>query len=991
MESRFARVRLGQRLLSALLKPGVTLMNRLKFPQKMAIISALFCIPLAMMMTLLIADIDHEIKFTCRELNGTHLVRPLRKLLEQVPVHAALAVEAAANQASQESLTRTNIEIDSELKALGALNTLESDLPGSATPAELLDRLTATWRFAKAAPPGPVAQVLHERLQRQVRGLFQQVADRSNLVCDPELDIFYLMDSVLLKLPESIDLLGRASRACRATATPRRLSAGERAEVTSLNALIRSNDESFGRELATALHQKSLRGSESKMRMLYDDYEAALKRFHYEVGSLLSVNEAATGSARITAVRRAGETAISAGIRFWDRSVDLLDTLLQARMDRLETRARLLIGSTTVILLLVVYAWIAFYVAVNSTVLALGDASQRMVGGDMDGLVAVSTRDELGAVVRSFNDVARRLRQEWTQAREQEAQHRLLFQSNPQPMWVSDARTDAFLAVNDAAISRFGYARDELLGMRVSDLLIADEMEPASESRVVKRRANDPACTRRRLRKRDGLIIDVEFVSNPVSFEERAAKVTLVQDITARKRFEEQLEYEATHDALTGLANLASLRECFDRALSFAQTDRWPLAVLLIDLDKFKEINDTFGHHYGDLVLKQLKPRLCSAVRQCDAVARLGGDEFGILLNGVTEEGAVLTAQRVIKCLEAPVEVEDQKLPVNASIGIALFPDHGADAATLLQRADVAMYTAKRNHAGYAVFSEALMECTPGRLTLISELRQGIETNQLLLHYQPEIELKTMKVRSAEALIRWMHPREGLLPPLDFIPLARHAGLIKPLGLWSLNTALLQCRVWRRAGLELNVAVNLASVHFQDRQLVDRVFALIDSSDALPTWLTMEIVESALTEDPALASRHLVRLHENGVRISIDDFGTGSSPLSFVKDLPIAELKIDRSFVAAMSHSERDASLVQSIIELGQNLGVQVVAEGVEDRPALERLRSLGCDIAQGYYLSHPLSPSAFSRWMGAGSEFVATEGEPVGLPQHGQPDASPT
>jgi diguanylate cyclase (GGDEF)-like protein/PAS domain S-box-containing protein len=443
---------------------------------------------------------------------------------------------------------------------------------------------------------------------------------------------------------------------------------------------------------------------------------------------------------------------------------------------------------------------------------------------------------------------------------------------------------------------------------------------------------------------------------------ELVGHVGTLEDITERKLAEERLAHQATHDALTGLPNRVLLLERLDRELQTAMIPAEPFALLLIDLDRFKEINDTFGHASGDAVLRQLSPLLSSAVSGTDTVARLGGDEFGVLLPGANRSRAEDVARSILARLEAPLLIEGQPLEISLSVGIALSPDHGSDVTTLMQRADVAMYAAKRAHAGSTLYADHQAEYTPRRLAMVHELRIGLESDQLILHYQPKINLTTCRVHGVEALIRWVRPGEGLVGPDDFIPIAEHTGLIRPLGLWTLHTAHLQHQAWLRSGIELNIAVNLAAESLQDEGVVEVVRRMVEDSRA--SWLTIEVTESAVMSDPARAKTILTRLHELGVRISIDDFGTGYSSLAYLKELPVDEVKVDRSFVKEMATNERDACIVRSVIDLGHNLGLNIVAEGVEDPLALDLLRAWGCDLAQGFYFSKPLSPAELLAWI---------------------------
>ena len=439
-------------------------------------------------------------------------------------------------------------------------------------------------------------------------------------------------------------------------------------------------------------------------------------------------------------------------------------------------------------------------------------------------------------------------------------------------------------------------------------------------------------------------------------------------DVTGLKLAEERLHHRANHDALTGLFN----RDMIQSAMDSCVGEGPPFAFLLLDLDRFKEINDTFGHDHGDAVLQELNPRLRECVPQPCVIARLGGDEFGVLLKGAGRAEAEEAARAIQHCMRRPVFVDGQALEVGASVGIALFPDHGRDVASLLRVADVAMYAAKRARSGWAVYQPAQDCGSPRRLNMVGELRQAIEEDQLVLHYQPKLDLRTMQEVGAEALVRWRHPREGLVAPGVFVPLAEETGLIRPLSLWVLDQALRDFREHADAGGDAGIAVNLAPESLQDPRLASVVVDLLGRYQAPPGRLTIEVTATAMMRNPARAERVLHELHEMGVRISIDDFGTGYSSLAYLKELPVDEVKVDRSFVKDAKSNRRDACIVRSVIDLGHNLGLRVVAEGVEDEETLTLLRIWGCDLAQGFHLSRPLAPESWMRRLGGRSRLAA-------------------
>jgi diguanylate cyclase (GGDEF)-like protein len=426
--------------------------------------------------------------------------------------------------------------------------------------------------------------------------------------------------------------------------------------------------------------------------------------------------------------------------------------------------------------------------------------------------------------------------------------------------------------------------------------------------------------------------------------------------------------HQATHDELTGLPNRACFFDRTDQALRQASRDGSRTAVLLFDLDRFKEINDTLGHKYGDRVLCEIGPRLRPGLRAGDTLARLGGDEFCVLLPDVgCLAAAVEVAERLLGLLEEPFEIDGMTLAVEASCGIAVAPADGDSSDLLLQRSDVAMYLAKNSHANVVVYHDDLNLNTPARLSLLGELRMAIPRGQLVLYYQPKAVLSTGMTEGVEALIRWQHPTLGLVPPDQFIPMAEHTGLIKNLTSWVLNTALCQLREWREGTdphiPQLTMAVNLSTRSLLDDAFPAEVVAALDKWDVPAALLELEITESAIMADPVEAHRLLSELSAIGVKIAIDDFGTGYSSLAYLKDLPVDQLKIDKSFVLNMHRDPDDAIIVKSVIELGHNLGLQTIAEGIEDLETWQQLTILGCDSAQGYYLAKPLPPADLEAW----------------------------
>ena len=452
----------------------------------------------------------------------------------------------------------------------------------------------------------------------------------------------------------------------------------------------------------------------------------------------------------------------------------------------------------------------------------------------------------------------------------------------------------------------------------------------------------------------------------------------------------DELQRMATIDDLTGLTNRAHFHSRLEQRVKAAQLDAEPFVVMLIDLDRFKEVNDTLGHHYGDMLLRELGARLAAHVGPSDLVARLGGDEFAVLPGVRTTSAALIEriAARLVACVQQPFELDEITLDVGASIGIARYPVDGLSANVLLRLADVAMYAAKAAQSGYELYASENDHHSIRRMSLLTGVRQALGEGEIVVHYQPKVHLGDSRVWGAEALVRWQHPEFGLLPPAAFVSAVEQTGLIAPLTRHVLESSIGQCAKWRRGGRDLSVAVNLSTRNLLDRDLPHAIERMLSANDLPPDALELEITESMIMSDPDRAIAILERLSELGIRLSVDDFGTGYSSLANLKRLPIDELKIDRSFVTAMLRDESDLIIVRSTINLAHDLGLTVTAEGVEDDLTLERLARFGCDLAQGFEIGRPMPPVEFDRWLArANGETLRAASEDGSRTHHGGGD----
>jgi len=460
-----------------------------------------------------------------------------------------------------------------------------------------------------------------------------------------------------------------------------------------------------------------------------------------------------------------------------------------------------------------------------------------------------------------------------------------------------------------------------------------------------------------------------QYSSSIVAYQASALIFDQTQELRSRaESLEKQANYTATHDVATDLPNRGLFYDRVERAILSANNKNELLAILLIEIVNFKEVYDTLGRNSSDQILKQVSSRLQGVVLGEDSVARIDGNIFSILLTDLTETMEVeLLAQHIHKALEPAFIIERLSFAVHANIGIVIFPEHGEDVDTLVQKAGVSLYIASKSNEGYAVYKPSFDEHSPRRLTLMSELRHAIERNDLELYYQPKVSMQTGLLYGAEALVRWHHPSHGFISPDEFIPMAERTRMIKSLTLWVLKEAFKQCAEWRKQGKELIVSVNLSAKDLHDPELPDLIAGVAASTGVHPKWIVLEITEGSVMSDPDATLCILRRLDEMGYKLSIDDFGTGYSSLAYLKEMPLTELKIDRSFVQDILITENDDVIVNATINLAHNLGLQVTAEGVESEEIFDRLKDYGCDIAQGFLLSKPIAVVDFNKWMDEG------------------------
>jgi diguanylate cyclase (GGDEF)-like protein/PAS domain S-box-containing protein len=545
-----------------------------------------------------------------------------------------------------------------------------------------------------------------------------------------------------------------------------------------------------------------------------------------------------------------------------------------------------------------------------------------------------------------------------------------------------DALRVAF--VNEAFSRITGYPGRDVIGQSPRRVCVPGEHEAMWQTLFEHVRGGQPFETEIEAHRADGSLYALEMRLMPVPGPPGNVHwIAILRDVSDRKAHLDALQHQAQHDALTGLPNRVLLHERIEQSILATRRHGRPFALLFLDLDGFKEINDAFGHYTGDILLTQVGERLRGHLAAGDTIARLGGDEFAIVLTdpGAGRDHAPLGAS-LLAVLARPFVNAGHELVVGASIGVVYCPAHGADPTTLMRRADVAMYAAKAAHAGTMVYDPRQDVHSPARMQRVNELRSSIDDEHLVLHYQPEIDLSTGRTVRVEALLRWNRADGTQLLPDEFLPLVAASETIDRISRWVLDKAIRDCREWQDLGLDVGVSVNLSAYNLRDRQLAAYIDATLRLRGVPAGMLTVEITESGVLSDAVLATGTFSALRQIGVGLSIDDFGTGYSSLVHLKHLPFTELKIDRTFTDELLTNEEDAAIVRSTIDLGHELGRTIVAEGVESLAVLEQLRHYGCDCAQGYYISRPLDKSALRAWLLDPPAFPVTRYSAVDKPR---------
>ncbi len=941
--------------------PAIRLMNRLDYRRKFAVFGGLVLLALFVLSHSLYSSLRQDIEAAEHELAGLSHIRTLSQIVQRVQKHRGLRAGELAGVRSMGAERQVQA---AETDAL--FDHIATQLPAGLLSQRDLFALRTDWeRLRSPGEPmdSPANFDAHTRLIERLLNFEADVADAYGLTLDPDPASTYLIDSSVSKLPATIERLGRVRAFGVAL-----LSAGHASpeQVSELSALVTELDSA--RKVAGYNIEKTGRYNPA--------LQSEMSRSAVDIGDSLSA------IVRLVRTRiLSGPVTLSPEVFYRDATstIDSLYTqiehmllpaaerLIRERLDGLRHALMLTMGMVSALLGVALYCSIGGYYAITRSVRNLAESARALADGRLEERIRLDSRDELAQIAGSFNDMAAGLSALIATRRDNEDTMRAII----------DSALDAVVQMNEdgevtgwnpQAEAIFGWTRSEAVGQPMHALIVPPEYREAHVRglRHFLATGAGPALNRRLTitgRHRDGHDIPIELTIAVSRVNGRHAFSAFIRDITEQKKAEELIWTQANYDVLTQLPNRRMFRDRLDQELLKANRSGRCMVLMFIDLDRFKEVNDAFGHQTGDVVLIEAARRIRSCVRESDTLARLGGDEFTVILS---EQDDAAHAQRVasdmLQVLTAPYDLGHTSAHLSASIGLTVYPQDAADADGLIRNADQAMYGAKDSGRNcFNFFVSSMQEAAQKRLQLIKDLHAALEQEQLVLHYQPIIGLESGTIHKAEALLRWQHPQRGLVSPADFIPLAEETGLIVPIGDWVFREAARQLLRWREAYAPgLQMGVNKSPAQFErsvgDEGWIDHLQALGLPGDSV----VIEITESLLLDATSKVARQLGKYREAGIQISIDDFGTGYSALSYLTKFDMDYLKIDQSFVRNMTQDPAGAALPEAIILLSHKLGLTVVAEGVETVAQRDLLRDLGCDYAQGYLFSRPLPAAEF-------------------------------
>ncbi len=941
--------------------PAIALMNRLGYTRKFALLWLMSLVAIAVVVSSLYASLDKEIRSSQRELEGIALATPISRAVQDIQQHRGLSAALLGGNEEMRAMRAAK-----QRDVVDTFAALQRRLPANLGTSEDWRSIKANWaRLCKEGLAWTMQEnfVAHTRLIEQLLLFKVVVSGEYVLPLDPQIDTSYLIDATLNRLPLALEHLGQIRALGTVILNKKQASESEKVEMNTLIAQL-------GDEI------KFLRINLDKV----GGYNPALQ------GSLSVVSRDAAGLAQRTVDLVAAEIiaghftaspenffmmttkAIDKGYaQMYETLLPTIKMLIQARIDHAENALHASIGIAFLLFLAAVYLSIGIYYATTSSIQSLARSARAFAGGDLRERVDLGVHDELRQVGDSFNEMADGFGALLAERREGETRLRAIVDTAMDAVVQMDTE-GVITGWNDQAVNMFGWSREQAVGRVLHETIIPPRHREAHVHGMKRFRASgEGAALNSRIETvglhRDGHEFPVELSITAIRTADRYEFNGFIRDISQKKQSEELIWRQANYDMLTDLPNRRMFYDRLEQEIKKAHRANLTIALLFIDLDRFKEVNDTLGHSMGDILLVEAARRVGECARESDTVARLGGDEFIVLLSELDNTDIVeRVAESILRQLAEPFKLDDKLAYVSASIGITLYPDDASEIEYLLKNADQAMYVAKNTGRNrYSYFTPELQEAAQTRRQLINDLHGALAAGQFMVYYQPIVDLATGRIDKMEALIRWRHPERGLVSPAAFIPLTEETGLIVEIGDWVFKEAARQVKRWRALyNPVLQVSVNMSPVQFRNRSPC-QTWPVYLLELALPgQGMVIEITEGLLLDTSTGITGKLLEFHNAGIQISLDDFGTGYSSLSYLKKFDIDYLKIDQSFTRNLAPGSSDMALSEAIIVMAHKLGLKVIAEGVETETQCTLLAAAECDYAQGYLYSRPVPAEEF-------------------------------
>ena len=972
-------------MIEKLLLPAIKLMERLHYPRKFGLIFVIVLIPLMSLSVSLISTIDREIRHLENERKGLAYINAIRQPIEHIQQHRGMT-HAYLNgyRNFQQRILNIRPVIDGYLVALMEL---DQNLDVDFGMTDQIATLNRQWNAIKTHSLNqlPVSALnIHNDILASMINLIGAIADASGMTLDSKLDTYYLGDAVARSLPQMIENMGMARAVGVGVASKRAHTQQSYIELSILSNKIDTDAKRSSVALLAVNKVNPQLSAELSSFVLFND--RAISNIRSLLTSILL--DADTVSIDSNIVFDTATAAITGSYGLYDAIAVKMDRLLQQRIESAREIKSLTLIVVIMVLVLVVYLFVGFYFSVIKSINIIGLTTRQVARGDLNTRLTLTTADELKQIAVDFNSMMTQRQQAEEISREGGRRIRDLLDSTAEAIFGLDNRGICTF-VNTSCLRMLGYTHArEIVGRRMNELSHFYPHEiPLSEKKesAILRSflmGNRVHLDTEFLWRTDGSSFPVDYRSHPIRREaEVVGAVVTFMDITERKKQEAHILHQAHFDSLTQLPNRFLSLDRLSQLIRVAERSEGKIAVLFLDLDDFKKINDTLGHETGDNVLTMTAERLRGALRNGDTVGRLGGDEFIVLLGGLTKaEDALPVVKNITNQFCDPFIIDGRELMLTTSIGISIYPGDGKTPSELLRNADAAMYYSKDHGRNtHSCFTESMNLVIVRRLALEEQLHGALERGEFEVVYQPQIAIENGVTNSAEALLRWHSSALGDISPSEFIPIAEHTGLIVPLGEFVLDQALAMVANCQQQYLsDFRIAVNISPRQVRDRNLVGFIRDTLLKSGLTSNSLELEITEGMLMSGHAEIDETMSAFEQLGVSIAMDDFGTGYSSLNYLRTYPFDVLKIDRSFIKDITEGPANKELINTIISMGHGLGLRVVAEGVETNDQFESLKALGCDYAQGYLFSKPMKKKEFLEWITKKSinnkqkEFVA-------------------